>query len=80
MSGLVKSGQDRSSKFGSNIKSGQVRSCWDRSNQVLTGQVKLGLVKSDRSTIICTQNLFGPKMHLRMEFDSGVGPTCNYFT
>ena len=22
-----------------------------------------------------TQNLFGPKMHLRKEFDSGVGPT-----
>ena len=25
------------------------------------------------------QNLFGPKMHLRMEFDSGVGPTCWYY-
>ena len=38
------------------------------------------MVKSDRSTIFCTRNLFGPKMHLRMEFDFGVGPTCfNYF-
>ena len=73
-SGLVKSGQDRSSKFGSNIKSGQVKSSWDRSNQV-----KFGLVKSDRSTISFTQNLFGPKMHLRMQFDSVVGPTCFYF-
>ena len=27
-------------------------------------------------TKIFTQNLFRPKMHLRMEFDSGVGPTC----
>ena len=77
MPGLVKSGQDRSSKFGSNIKSGQVNSSWDGSKQVMTGQVKSGLVKSDRSTIFCIQNLFVPKMHLRMEFDSGVGPTCN---
>ena len=23
-----------------------------------------------------TQNLFGPQMHLKLEFDSGVGPTC----
>ena len=59
--------------------SGQVKSSWDRSNQVLTGQVKFGLVKSDRSTIFCTQNLFGPKMHMRMEFDSGVGPTFFFF-
>ena len=29
--------------------------------------------------MFCTQNLFGPKMHLRMEFDSGVGPTCSRF-
>ena len=42
----------------------------------MTGQVKFGLVKSDRSTNFCTQNLFGPEIHLRMEFDSGVGPTC----
>ena len=42
----------------------------------MTGQLKFGLVKSDRSTIFCIQNLFGPKMHLRMEFDSGIGPTC----
>ena len=69
--------------LGSNIKSGQVKSSWDRSNQVMTGQVKFGLVKSDRSSqkifghkIFWAQNLFGPKMHLRMEFDSGVGPTC----
>ena len=55
MSGLVKSGQDRSRKFGLNIKSGQVKSRWDRSNQVLTGQVKFGLVKTDRSTIFWTQ-------------------------
>ena len=65
-----------SSKFGLNIKSGQAKSSWDRSNQVMTGQVKFGLVKSDMSTIFCTQNLFGSKIHLRMEFDSGVGPTC----
>ena len=49
----------------------------------MTGQVKFGLVKSDRSSqknfgpkIVWAQNLFGTKMHLRMEFDTGVGPTC----
>ena len=30
--------------------SGQVKSSWDISNQVMTGQVKFGLVKSDRSS------------------------------
>ena len=39
----------------------------------MTGQVKLGLViRQDKKN-------FGPKMHLRMEFDSGVGPTCYFF-
>ena len=49
----------------------------------MTGQVKFGWVKSDRSSqknfepkILWAQILFGTKMHLRMEFDSGVGPTC----
>ena len=49
----------------------------------MTGQVKFGLVKSDRSSrkkfepkIVWAQILFGTKMHLSMEFDSGVGPTC----
>ena len=27
-------------------------------------------------TLLLTQNLFGPQMHLKLEFDSGVGPTC----
>ena len=27
-------------------------------------------------TLFLTRNLFGPKMHLKLEFDSGVGPTC----
>ena len=27
-------------------------------------------------TLFLTQNLFGPNMHLKLEFDSGVGPTC----
>ena len=26
--------------------------------------------------LVWTQHFFGPKMHLRMEFDSGVAPTC----
>ena len=30
-------------------------------------------------TLFLTQNLLWPKMHLRMEFDSGVGPTCLHF-
>ena len=47
-----------SSKFGLNIKSGQAKSSWDRSNLVMTGQVKFGLVKSDRSS----QKNFGPKI------------------
>ena len=70
--------QDRSSKFRSNIESGQTKSSWDKSNQIMTGQVKFKLVKTDRSSqkILWAQNLFGPKMHLRMEFDSGVGQTC----
>ena len=49
----------------------------------MTGQVKFGLVKSDRSSlkifgpkIVWAQILLGTKMHLMMEFDSGVGPTC----
>ena len=49
----------------------------------MTGQVKFGLVKSDRSSQkIFDTKFFGlkifldPKLHLRMEFDSGVGPTC----
>ena len=70
-SGLVKSGQDRSSKFGSNIKSGDrsiqfgMKSSYDRSSYVWIGY-QTG------------QKIFGPKMHLRMEFDSGVGPTCPF--
>ena len=31
------------------------------------------------TTIFCAQNLFGPKIHLRIEFDFGVGPTCFAF-
>ena len=27
-------------------------------------------------TLFLTQNFFGPKIHLKMECDSGVGPTC----
>ena len=51
---------------------------------VMTSQVGINQswVKSDKSKknfepkILWAQILFGTKMHLRMEFDSGVGPTC----
>ena len=39
-----------------------------KSGMVKSGLVKLGQVKSGQV-----------KMHLRMEFDSGVGPTCFFF-
>merc|ERR1711954_419080 len=65
------------------IQSGQVKSGQVMSGQVMSGQVKSGQVQNFFGTnilldptIFCSQNLFGPKMHLRMEFDSGVGPTC----
>ena len=35
---LRSSSESRSSKFGTNIKSGHVESSWDRSNQVMTGK------------------------------------------
>ena len=50
--------------------------------QVMTSQVRTGLVRAvksgqdshDRSSQ--DHHFFRPKMQLRMEFDSGVGPTC----
>ena len=52
------SSQDISSQFGSSqIKSRQVNSSWDRSNQVMTGQVKLELFKSDPRFFL-TQNFW----------------------
>ena len=76
-SGQVKSGQ---------VESGQVKSGLVESGQVKSGQIKLGQVQNFfvtrfflDPTIFFSQNLFGPKMHLRMEIDSGVGPTCCYF-
>ena len=83
-SGYAKSGQIKSTQVKSGnemtwqgkscqAKSGQVESGHVKSGQinsvlVKSGQVKLGQVKSGQV-----------KMHLRMEFDSGVGPTCFLF-
>ena len=51
--------------------------------QVKFRQVKSGLFQSDRSSwnylgpkFFLAKNFLDPKMHLRMKFDSGVGPTC----
>ena len=80
-SGKVKSGQVKSGQ----VKSEHVKSVNVKSGQVKLRQVKSGQVKSSQDwseltffgpNNFCIENLFGPKMHLRMEFDSGVGPTC----
>ena len=52
---MVKSGQDRLS---------QIKSCWGRSNEVMTDQAKLRLVKLDRSS----WKIFGPKIVLAEKF------------
>ena len=48
-----------------------ISSSQDRSNHDRSGQDS-----QDRSSQ--EHYLLRPKMHLRMEFDSGVGPTCLY--
>ena len=60
-----RSGQDRS---------GQERSSRDRTSQVRRDQVKTGEVRTGRVRTGKVRK--GLKMHLKMEFDSGVGPTC----
>ena len=57
----------------SQFRSSQNKSCWGRSNQVMTGQSKLGLVQLDRSMVkmenfpdfyFWTQHFFGGKFFL----------------
>ena len=77
--GQVKSSQDWSSP----VKTGQVNLdkilSQDRASQVGINQIKFCQVKLSLDWLNQTgQNLFGPKMHLRMEFDSGDGPSCLY--
>ena len=70
-----RSSQDRSSQD----KSSQDKSSQDRSSQDCLGydrtQRFFGIKTFLDPTLFWTLNLFGLKMHLRMEFDSGVGPT-----
>ena len=69
-SGLFKSSQDMSNQFGSSqIKSRRVKSSYDR--------YFFGTKTVLDPTLFWTLNLFGPKMNLRMEFNSDVGPTCH---
>ena len=53
------------------------------------GLLRTGLVRTSQvgtvqhffgPEIFWTQHVFGPKMLLRMEFDSGVDPTCFVFS
>ena len=72
-SSLVKTGQ---------VILDQVKLSQDRSSQVGIGsvrQVKLEMCCAQNilhPKFVWTQNLYGPEMHVRMEFDSAVGPTC----
>ena len=64
----VKGGRDRSSQDrSSRDRSSQGRSSQERSSQDMSSQIlniKFGYLLT--------------KIHLRLEFDSGVGPTCQY--
>ena len=68
-SGQVKSSQNWSGQYRSgHFGSSQIKSCWGRSNQVMTGLAKLELVKLDKSNqkivdpkFVWTNNFFGPK-------------------
>ena len=72
----VKSGQ---------VKSGQVKSGQVKSEHVNSGQAKSGEVKSAqvKSGLFQLRNVktgqVKLEMHLRLKFDSRVGPTCNLF-
>ena len=67
------------------VKCGQVKSEWQvrngqvRTGQVRTGQVRTGQVRTDQvrtGEVRIYQFSTGHVMHLRLEFDSSVGPTC----
>ena len=71
MSSQERSSQDRSSQDGSR----QDRASQDRLSYNRT-QNFFGIITFLELTLFSTLNSFGLNMHLRMEFDSGVGPTC----
>ena len=59
----------------SQVRIGKVRIGQVRTGQVRTGQDRTGVVNTGQVIFISNLNR-QPKIHLRMEFDSGVGPTC----
>ena len=70
-----RSSQNRSTQGRSSQESSsQEWSSYDRSSQGGSSQGRSGQDIQDRSSQ--DRHFFRPKMHLRMEFDSGVGPTC----
>ena len=46
--------------------------------KITTGCPKKSIPPNPKQAVCFTESqfFFGPKLHLRMEFDSGVGPTC----
>ena len=58
------------------VRTDQVRTGQVRTSQVRTGQVMTGPKIFLELKLFRTLHFIGLKMHLRMEFDSGVGPTC----